>query len=162
MLKLVAFALLIGVANGAAACLCRQNPDIPQALNQSDFVADGIVTAIESQRVGWRKLKVSLLDRFPWIFWRLGLSLPSSYDDGFAIHLTIQQVWKGNSASKTVIYTSQDESACGFPFRVGNRYIVYSNAMPQGHYETSLCSRTTTWNNNEASELNDLANEKTF
>ena len=53
--------------------------------------------------------------------------------------------WKGVSSSDVRVVTWDDEGACGFPFLVGETYLVYAFECPDcpdGLY-THFCTRTT-------------------
>lgn len=70
----------------------------------------------------------------------------------------VDHVWKGVPADTLVVYTREDEAACGFVFHSGASYLVYAVAVPMsrlarrfsfGHLvpgtylmSTGLCSRT--------------------
>jgi hypothetical protein len=155
-MRILAIAILLTCAvRGAAACSCVPIPDVAGALERSDLVADGTVVAIEDRHVGWRKIKV-------WFQRRFGSPFPSAFDAGFEIHLKVNQVWKGRVTRETVIYTWRDEAGCGFPFRPGNRYVVYARLGPEDEYEASLCSRTRFQGEDDVAALDRLASSKKF
>jgi len=66
------------------------------------------------------------------------------------INVQVTTVWKGSVTSETLIQTSGDSAACGFPFEVGSEYLIYANATattsanerPVAPLSTYLCSRT--------------------
>jgi hypothetical protein len=49
---------------------------------------------------------------------------------------------KGVTEQKdVVVVTSTQRSACGFPFEIGSKYLVYASVF-RGELETSICRRT--------------------
>ena len=57
------------------------------------------------------------------------------------VTLSVQEAFKGVSSKEVVVVTPRDESACGFPFRKGEQYVVYASSY-QGELFTSICHRT--------------------
>lgn len=55
----------------------------------------------------------------------------------------ISEVFKGIEDQKKefIIVTRMSGSACGFPFELGERYLVYASVY-RGEMETSICRRT--------------------
>lgn len=119
-------------------------------------MADGTVVAIEDRHVGWRKIKV-------WLHWRFGSGFPSLVDAGLEIRLKVHHVWKGRLTHEAVVYTGRDDAGCGFPFRLGGRYVVYARLGHEEENEVSLCSRTKLrGEDDEAAMLDKLASSKKF
>jgi hypothetical protein len=58
-----------------------------------------------------------------------------------AVTMDVSSVWKGPVAGSLVVETPTDSPACGFPFAVGETYLVYANEAG-GHWSTGLCART--------------------
>jgi len=50
-------------------------------------------------------------------------------------------VWKGPLFEEYIVTTAEDESTCGYPFKVGEWYLVYAFEV-DGVYSTNICSRT--------------------
>ena len=50
--------------------------------------------------------------------------------------------WKGSFGGRVEIYTSYGGGDCGYPFVVGNEYLVYAYRAPSGRLVTSICGRT--------------------
>jgi len=82
----------------------------------------------------------------------LDISSPGSeYPPLVAVTFRIETAWKGAAASSTPrVVTASSEAACGFPFRVGARYLVYAYrpGVPPAPDElwATLCTRThETW-----------------
>lgn len=62
---------------------------------------------------------------------------------GDPVHVVLQvdRVWKGPASSTLVIVTARHSVSCGFPFEVGEEYLVYARAA-DGELHASMCSRT--------------------
>lgn len=58
-----------------------------------------------------------------------------------AVKFKVNTVWKGEINETTFIATNYHEAACGYPFRIGEEYIVYANEW-NGILWVGLCSRT--------------------
>ncbi len=52
-------------------------------------------------------------------------------------------VWKGPALSTLVVSTARETASCGYPFEVGQEYLVYARGTWDA-LEVSLCSRTRT------------------
>jgi hypothetical protein len=53
--------------------------------------------------------------------------------------------WKGELAASVQVLTGVSDADCGFPFRVGETYLVFANSDANevaGRFATSICSRT--------------------
>lgn len=155
MRKVFTTVLLTCAAGTATACSCAPIPEVAEGLERSELVVDGTVLGVEDRYVGWRKIKA-------WFQWRFGPPFPSPVDDGFAVRLKAHQVWKGEVVPEVTLYTSRDSAACGFPFRPGDRYVVYANLLQTGQYEASLCSRTRPRGDDEVALLDVLSRSRKF
>ena len=68
-----------------------------------------------------------------------------------SVTVRVENAWKGATVSSTThVLTASNDAACGFPFRVGARYLVYADRSDEpptpGELWASLCSRThETW-----------------
>jgi hypothetical protein len=110
-----ALALLACVVASVRACSCIAN-DFYAAFAVSDAVFLGVVLEISSPAPE--------------------LPCPVS------VTVRVEQEWKESSApSTTYVLTASNEAACGFPFRVGKRYLIYAN-RGDGALWATLCSRT--------------------
>jgi hypothetical protein len=58
------------------------------------------------------------------------------------VTLHVIRWWKGGSAPTARVYTISSSSACGYPFEVGDIYLVYAYTNADGDPETGLCRRT--------------------
>lgn len=127
--------VLLCTWQGAEACSCVPAPSVDEAFHSADAILDGTVVAIEDRHVGLRKIKVWFQERFGYFY-------NNPADVGFAVRLRTHEVWKGRESSDLMLYTHKDSATCGYPVRVGGRYLVYAYELERGAYEISLCSRT--------------------
>ncbi len=113
------FCLLL-TASVALACSCIQPSPPQESLEQATAVFAGRVTNIEKPFIS-----TSSLD-----------PITATFD--------VSQVWKGDITQTVAIRTAQDSASCGYPFELGQEYIVYAWADPDhpGELNTGLCSRT--------------------
>jgi len=51
----------------------------------------------------------------------------SLFGDMLDVKLSVQEAYKGVSSKEVVVSTNRAESACGFPFKTGQQYVVYAN-----------------------------------
>ena len=58
--------------------------------------------------------------------------------DPTTVEFDVQTVWKGSNYGTMFLTTRRDESACGFSFRKGETYVVYSHDGST----VNICSRT--------------------
>jgi hypothetical protein len=125
--------LLLAVAGSHEvwACSCVPPPPPREALQEAAAVFSG--TVVELQTAGDGRLQATL---------------------------DVDTAWKhaGRYAEETyVVGTPSDGAMCGFPFRLGERYIVYAYrddpGDPAGPLETHLCTRTRLYDPAEAAEL---------
>ena len=65
----------------------------------------------------------------------------SLFGDMLDVKLSVQEAYKGVSSKEVVVSTNRAESACGFPFKTGQQYVVYANEH-EGKLFTSICQRT--------------------
>jgi hypothetical protein len=118
--------LIISAASAHHACACSCAP--------SDFYAD--FAGSDAVFIG------EVLD----------ISSPGpEYPPLVSVTLRVETAWKGASVSSTThVVTASMGASCGFPFRVGTRYLVYAYrpGVPPAPDElwASLCTRThETW-----------------
>ena len=55
----------------------------------------------------------------------------------------VKRVWKGVEQETVSVFTSSISSACGYGFKKGITYLVYAYGNEEGKLSTSICSRTT-------------------
>lgn len=114
---LLAAVLASSIPRLAAACSCTNNLTLQQEFDYASVVFSGRVLAIEPDPFGTLVVVLAPLQR-----------------------------WKGPLWSPQRIVTGVDPGVCGFPFTVGEDYLVFANGGSYGvagHAEfTHLCSRT--------------------
>lgn len=134
ILALIAAALLI--APEVVACSCTETPSVAESLLNSKAVFVGEVEKIVLKR-RWTKYPegretlsggVVLKDE--------GLM----YEPGVTIVFAVDRSWKGVKGPRIEIATSIDPAACGFDFKLGNRYLVFADQSRRG-LSAGLCSR---------------------
>ncbi len=57
------------------------------------------------------------------------------------VEFKVDTVWKGEINETTYVTTNYHEETCGYPFKIGEKYIVYAYER-DGELSVSLCSRT--------------------
>ena len=107
-------ALLLAAAPAfTLACKCVPPPPPKQALEKAAAVFVGTVVAENKEKKpGGRELE-----------------------------LEVSGVWKGALPKRITVYTATDSAACGFPFQLGETYVVYTYLDGDRHL-TNLCTRT--------------------
>ena len=75
------------------------------------------------------------------------------------VSFNVTEVWKGELTPTLVINTGPHSAACGYPFEIGQDYLIYAHGRNNTRLGASLCSRTTLLSNAEADlvELGDGA-----
>ena len=59
----------------------------------------------------------------------------------YSFEFAVVEALAGVSSAKVTVRTAQHDGACGYPFEVGESYLVYATPVAGG-YATGLCSRT--------------------
>lgn len=115
-------ALLLGFFPGSSdACMCTTAGPPCQAFWRVDAVFTGLVTEVEI------------------------VPLPGSSDNNPMVRgrLLVQESFRGAGGSIVEVFTPRYQTACGFPFRKGEQYLVYANRRPDTDMlTTSNCTRT--------------------
>lgn len=111
-------ALLLGAPVVAVACSCTNELTLQQEFDSAWLVFSGRVTSIQPDPFGT-----------------------------LAVFFEPLQRWKGPLDFHQLVVTPLDTSACGFPFEVGQEYLVFANSYNYGITLTPapfthLCSRT--------------------
>ncbi|MEM7436683.1 MAG: MYXO-CTERM sorting domain-containing protein [Myxococcota bacterium] len=111
-------ALVLGVLSMEArvhACSCmRQSPE--EAIAAAEALFEASVTAVsDNTKTDFR---------------------------GRAVTLAVGRVWKGVEGSEVTAITASSSAACGYPFQVGESYLVYGYRSRAGDLHVSLCSHT--------------------
>jgi hypothetical protein len=57
-----------------------------------------------------------------------------------AVVFAVEGTWKGVDETHVVVYTGFHEADCGYPFKMGQKYLVY--AYGESHLFASICSLT--------------------
>lgn len=127
-LLIVGMLLLITVARSEACSCAGFGPACTEAVSPNvSAVFLGTVVSISSFRLprslDARELSASLL----------GSTLE--------VTLNVQEAYRGVSSKKVVVSTNRSEAACGFPFKIGEQYVVYATEY-NGKLFTSICQRT--------------------
>jgi hypothetical protein len=112
ILLLLGLSVLMPPTRPAYACSCVRQSVPNQALADATVVFSGQVT-----NIGQVKGRLNITFR-------------------------VDEQWKGDSAQSLVIQTAATTAMCGYPFEVGQTYLVYANRR-QGRLQTNQCSRTT-------------------
>ena len=120
MKKLWGFSILAFVfltfASDSLACLCDALPNPPcRAYWETPAIFSGVVTSItpiNTDGVGERKVSIK-----------------------------VERAYKGIDKNQVEVFTGDGRMDCGFPFEVGERYLVYANNY-NDVLSTSYCMRT--------------------
>lgn len=56
--------------------------------------------------------------------------------------IEIEEVWKGELSDVVTVRSPRDGSSCGYPFKVGEAYLVYATTDHRVGLRTGLCTRT--------------------
>ena len=115
---LLLFILLGSAPDRAFACSCMTPAPPLEAMANSDAVFAGKVVRIDTQE-----------------------GAITSSADPIKITFEVSRVWKGEQNSAIALATARDSASCGYPFMVGEEYLVYANSSETG-LATGLCSRT--------------------
>lgn len=115
LLPLLALALLIGAVSDAPACSCTNPPDFTRAYNESEAIFLGEVLGIESAAPD-----------YPYEVWAT---------------FRVEGYWKNEIPTVVRVRTPENEGACGLPFEVGQRWLMFADAWLD-HLFTHLCWRS--------------------
>jgi hypothetical protein len=116
------FALLAFSAPSAFSCSCAPKPSVGKALSQADAVFVGRVIA-------WHNATIE--------------TAPGHSSSGYSFAFEVEKLFKGARASEVAVLTGIGRGDCGYPFQVGEQYLVYAFYTKEG-LETNICTRTTT------------------
>jgi hypothetical protein len=71
------------------------------------------------------------------------VSIESTPAAGRIVQLAVLEGFRGFRLTQVAIATASNEAACGYPFRIGESYLVYANrSLAGGPLSAGLCSRT--------------------
>lgn len=60
------------------------------------------------------------------------------------VRFDVEECWRGHVSEADTVSTKAISSACGYPFKIGERYVVFARHLADHHYRTDACTRTTT------------------
>lgn len=103
---------LLAAVPRAAACSCAEQP-FEAARAEAAAIFEARVTAIEDGDEGTRH-----------------------------VHLDVVQTWLAAEHEHVEVVTAVSGAACGYPFAVGQSYLVYASGVEGEAYRVGLCSRT--------------------
>ncbi|MEZ7170600.1 hypothetical protein [Sporosarcina sp. OR05] len=134
----IAFCLVVvfiigGNSLEVSACSCVMPPPPEEALLDAEAVFSGEVIKIVDNK--------NLLNGY-----------------GFTVYFAVDESWKGVEQSEVSVTTGYHDGDCGFPFEVGQSYLVYASLGDMNNkstLSTSICQRTTNLSN-AAEDLNEL------
>lgn len=113
LVRVVLVVLFSLAAAPAAACSCDE-ATVEEAIASAGAIFEGVVDSIEVDASG----------------------------DARVVRFAVTQAWRGVASEHVEVRTSIAESACGYPFEVGQAYLVYASGTTTEGYRVSLCSRT--------------------
>lgn len=122
VLVVVVFAVWLFHPGEVHACSCLRAPDAKAALDAADQVVVGRVAEVTRADSG--------APRSPG-------AIPE-----LRVKLDIERSYKGTNAASLEVFTASNSAACGYPFKRGERYLVYAYTREDGKVAVSLCSRT--------------------
>lgn len=102
--------LLLLCAFSAWSCKC-DFPTVEADFQNSDVVFSGEVLRVDQiedeRRIKWGE---------------------QDFLSTVEVELDLNKVWKGTDETRKTVLTALHEPSCGYPFVVGNRYVVFANA----------------------------------
>ena len=121
----VAFAILL-MSRAASACTCDPIKGGHEAFDRAEVVFVGNVVSVT-------KPKSRIVDRRRNII-EVSLEL--------VVRFRVERAWKFATRPYLTLTTMSQTAACGYPFKVGEKYLVFAFADQDG-VRTGLCSGTT-------------------
>ena len=61
---------------------------------------------------------------------------------GRRVELAVVEAFRGLQLSQVSLLTGSGGADCGYPFKMGESYVVYAHRSPDGQLSASICSRT--------------------
>ena len=121
-LLLLGFTLLSGTAHG---CICAEHIAPCQGYWDASVVFEGVVTEISSRPAETRQGE--------------GTGTPAEA----IIHFTAEKYYRDNRGAEVQVSTGFGGGDCGYPFRIGERYLVYVQIYKgRQDLSTSICTLT--------------------
>ena len=118
LLPLIPAVLFVLAPRQAAACSCEPPGSPQEELASHDAVLAGRVVEILAPA---------------------DLAL----EEDVLVTFDVSSVWKGEAEQVVAVTTGRHGGVCGYPFRLGEQYVVYGNLW-EGGLHTGLCTRTNT------------------
>ena len=115
-------ALSAGVPREAQACQCGVSPDLCETFARTCVVFTGEVLAITGE----------LPTKPP---------APGQPPPRRRVTLRVERAFRGAPAERVEVYTGFGDGDCGYPFKRGDKYLVFANER-DGQLYTSVCSWT--------------------
>lgn len=113
LIPLLVLSSVLALPQPCAACSCiMQTPD--EAIAHATTIFRGRVTAIT----------------------------PGPGPRSVTVAMTADTSWKGTVNRETSLVTDPDTASCGYPFEVGEEYLVFARGGQSGGLSTSSCSAT--------------------
>lgn len=66
----------------------------------------------------------------------------------FQVKLKVDNSWKNDLQGEIILITGQSSGDCGFPFQIGEKYLVYAYGA-KDRLGTNICTRTSVFESNE-------------
>ena len=118
LLLLFACAFLLFLEDTASACTCLPSKGVAQEVEISSAVFSGKV--IEIKRHDRTEDPLGQVE----------------------VIFEVNKSWKGVDKRIISVFTGSNSASCGYGFKKGRTYLVYTGGSPQGQLSTSICSRT--------------------
>jgi hypothetical protein len=123
------FTFLFAMVSGAHACSCAGPGPVCSIQMGSSIIFRG--TVVES----------TLIPNIKTVKRPDGTEMQLVGNGTFKVRLSVAETFSGEPKAEQIVYTSQQGSACGFPFQVGREYVVFTY-QSEAQLWTSHCSRT--------------------
>ena len=141
-MKVIIFILAITflIRFDANSCSCSFKPTVEDAVNKGDFIFSCVVLGVITKCYQalsdstWRELTEEEAKQEKW------LNVLCYY----RYRVRIKHFYKGTIETKEqFVETPVGSTMCEFPFKIGDRYIVYSNMLKYNNvFYTDRCDRT--------------------
>jgi len=118
LLLLCACVFLLLLEDDASACTCLPSKGVAQEVEISSAVFSGKV--IEIKRHDRTEDPLGQVE----------------------VVFEVNKSWKGVDKRSISVFTGSNSASCGYGFKKGLTYLVYTGGSPQGQLSTSICSRT--------------------
>ena len=112
---------MLALPKPAHACTCASSGSPKEALGEADAVFAGRVVALHTPGPSFRNGE--------WVI---------SSGDLVTVEFKVNRVWKGPRRETLTVETERFGASCGFEFKEGRKYIVYTWDVSR----TGLCTRT--------------------